>query len=122
MSLEPLYTISNQSVGEAEFAAQITFDPAHDIFTGHFPGKPIVPGVCLLRIVKDMAGLISGKNVVLKVGSNIKFLHIIDPNQHAKVFLKGTFLSTEGNKLVINASLSAAELIFLKFKGTFELS
>jgi len=122
MSPQSLYTFSNQTIGEAEFEASIIFDHTHEIFNGHFPEQPVVPGVCLIRIVKDMAGFITGGNVVFKHGSNIKFLNIIDPNQHTEVFLKGSFLYTNENKLVIKASLSKTEVVFFKFKGTFELS
>ena len=122
MSLQSLYTFSNQTIGETEFEARIIFETTHDIFNGHFPEQPVVPGVCLIRIVKDMAGFITGGNVVFKHGSNIKFLNIIDPNQHTEVFLKGSFIFTDENKLVIKASLSKTEVVFFKFKGTFELS
>ena len=122
MSLQSLYTIIHQSAGETEYESQIIFDPAHEIFAGHFPGQPVVPGVCLIRIVKDMAGFISGKNVLMKLGSNIKFLHIIDPRQHAEVFLKGSFHYTDGDTLIVSASIFKRETVFLKFKGTFELS
>ena len=30
----------------------IELNAAHSIFKGHFPGQPIVPGVCMMQMVK----------------------------------------------------------------------
>ena len=39
----------------------LSFEPDHPVFTGHFPGRPIVPGVMLLdraqRTVESKTGL-----------------------------------------------------------------
>ncbi|MCK4569170.1 MAG: 3-hydroxylacyl-ACP dehydratase, partial [Bacteroidales bacterium] len=83
MSLQSLYTISEFNVKGNEFSAIITFDPSHEIFSGHFPEQPIVPGVCLIHIIKDIAIRIAEHEVVLSNGSNIKFLSVIDPRKHA---------------------------------------
>jgi 3-hydroxyacyl-[acyl-carrier-protein] dehydratase len=35
-------------------------DPAHPIFAGHFPAKPILPGVLLIEAVAQTAGVMLG--------------------------------------------------------------
>jgi 3-hydroxyacyl-[acyl-carrier-protein] dehydratase len=122
MSLQSLYTISKQVIGEAGFEARITFDPAHEIFKGHFPGQSIVPGVCLISIVKNMAGFIAKKDLVLKLGNNIKFLNIVDPKEHPDVSLSGSFSYLEDGNLKITASICQESLVFFKFKGTYQIS
>ncbi len=122
MDLQSLFTIGNQNIAEDEFNALITFDPGHDIFKGHFPGQPVVPGVCLIHIVKEVAGIIAQREVLLKDGNNIKFLNMIDPRKHPEVLFNGSFSFTEDNMLLFKASISLDTRIFFKFKGIFELA
>ena len=119
MSLQSLYTITDFIVKENEFSAIITFDPSHEIFSGHFPGQPIVPGVCLIHIVKEVAIKIAGREVLMSNGKNIKFLNVIDPGGNKDVNIKGTFLFKQEDTLSLSASLTKETVVFFKFKGTF---
>ena len=49
------YTIvSWENISENSFFVTITINKNHAIFDGHFPQNPIVPGVCMLQMVKDL--------------------------------------------------------------------
>ena len=122
MSLQSLYTITDFIVKENEFSARIAFDPSHEIFSGHFPGQPIVPGVCLIHIVKEIANKIAGREVLMSNGKNIKFLNVIDPGGNKDVNIKGTFLFKQDDTLSLSASLTKETVVFFKFKGTFKTS
>ena len=43
-------------------------DPADPIFAGHFPAKPIVPGVLLIEAVAQTAGVMLGSAAPASVG------------------------------------------------------
>ena len=122
MSLKSLYTISELNINENEFSARIAFDPSHEIFSGHFPDQPIVPGVCLIHIVKEIANKIAGREVLMSNGKNIKFLNVIDPGGNKDVNIKGTFLFKQDDTLSLSASLTKETVVFFKFKGTFKTS
>ena len=46
-------------------SALLEFNTEHPIFKGHFPGQPVVPGACLLQIVKEMMQTITGMDLQL---------------------------------------------------------
>jgi 3-hydroxyacyl-[acyl-carrier-protein] dehydratase len=119
MSIQSLYKIHNLNIHDNEIDADIRFDPSHAVFKGHFPGQPIVPGVALIQIVKDLARQIAQNNLQLEKGSNIKFLNIIDPQKHSEVSAKCTFKLDDDMALIVNANIFFGETIFFKFKGTF---
>ena len=119
MNLQSLYTISDFTVKEGEFSAIITFDPSHEIFSGHFPDQPIVPGVCLIHIVKEIAIKIAGREVLMSNGRNIKFLNVIDPRENMFVSLTGSFSLNENHELSLSANILKETIVFFKFKGIF---
>ena len=119
MLLKGLYELSEFKVEKGSFSAKISFDPEHYIFKGHFPGQPVVPGVCLIHIVKELASMVSGEKFQLKKGSNVKFIQLIDPQKNPGVIIKGkSTLSSEG-QLTISATILYKEDTFFKFKGIF---
>ena len=122
MNLQFLYTISDFNVKDGEFSAIITFDPSHEIFSGHFPDQPVVPGVCLIHIAKEIAGMLSKKEMILKNGSNIKFLKVIDPRENMVVTITGSYSMNENPRLSLSANILKESIVFFKFKGTFETS
>ena len=57
----------------------IELDKAHGIFKGHFPGNPVLPGVCTLQIAKELLCGALGKDLRLAKSSNIKYPGFISP-------------------------------------------
>ena len=59
--------------------------PSHEIFKGHFPGMPVVPGVCMVEMMKEILEEVVGKKTKMKKAGNIKFLHVLDPNAYPEI-------------------------------------
>ena len=47
-------------LGDGIYSASIAFEPAFPGFEGHFPGRPIVPALCLVSVVEIVARQVSG--------------------------------------------------------------
>jgi 3-hydroxyacyl-[acyl-carrier-protein] dehydratase len=71
-------------------------DPASPIFSGHFPGKPILPGVLLIEAVAQTAGVMLGSAAgeankslgeiaLLAAVNRFKFLKPVMPGQELRV-------------------------------------
>jgi 3-hydroxyacyl-[acyl-carrier-protein] dehydratase len=97
----------------------IELNAAHKIFEGHFPQHPIVPGVCMMQMVKEVVENVIGKETNLSIAHNIKFLTIIDPRENKTIQLNYNFTISEEGKIVIDAQLLNTTTVFFKFKGTF---
>jgi 3-hydroxyacyl-[acyl-carrier-protein] dehydratase len=97
----------------------ITLHPAHDIFKGHFPGNPVVPGVCMMQIIKEVLEDRLGKKLKLVKADNIKFLSFIDPNQQVQVGLE-IKMNMADDLVKADAQLVNEGIVFLKFKGVFK--
>lgn len=45
--------IDNYLSAEDRLAFRVRLDAAHPVYAGHFPGNPVLPGVCTLQIVRE---------------------------------------------------------------------
>jgi 3-hydroxyacyl-[acyl-carrier-protein] dehydratase len=61
--------------------ARFIFQPDFTGFKGHFPGKPVLPGVCKIQAVISMIEKWHEKNVCLKEISLAKFFASVSCNQ-----------------------------------------
>ncbi len=98
--------------------ALLQLNPDHKIFKGHFPGQPVVPGVCQVQVIKEIAEQALGKSFQLKTADHIKFLSVIIPEKDViiRADIKYTINEAGWN---ITASLVNSEKTCLKLKGIF---
>ena len=52
-----------RQTGDNAYSCTITFDPAFVGFEGHFEGNPVVPGVCLIELVRVHAETVLGMDL-----------------------------------------------------------
>ncbi|MCH5599874.1 hypothetical protein [Niabella ginsengisoli] len=79
MLIDNLYTIEQFDNANEKLTATIIIDEGHKIFEGHFPGQPVLPGVCQLQIVKELLEKGLNKTLFLSEASQCKFLQMVDP-------------------------------------------
>lgn len=96
--------------------AIIRLNPDHVIFAGHFPGQPVVPGVCMLQIIKELLESAIGQRVQLTRAGNVKFLTVLTPQAHAVVSVQLNFESSEGGILLSEATISAGTTRFIRLQ------
>jgi len=119
MLLTNFYTTSNLQSGEGSITATIAFNADHDIFKGHFPTIPVVPGVCMMQIVKEVLEQQLSQSLTLKQSSQIKFLMLITPKNNPSVDLKISYRINEEDTDV-QAELFNSEKAFFKMKALYK--
>ncbi|MGP8271295.1 MAG: 3-hydroxyacyl-ACP dehydratase FabZ [Terracidiphilus sp.] len=68
-------------------------DPKDPIFSGHFPAKPILPGVLIIEAVAQTAGVMMGSSApqgassvaLLAAVNRFKFLKPVTPGQQLRI-------------------------------------
>ena len=96
----------------------ITLNPFHPIFKGHFPGNPILPGVCMMQMVKEVAEAYTNKKIKLGLAQELKFLSVINPEENTTIQME-LKINIEKDGIRIVAQLQSNAIVFFKFKGTF---
>lgn len=121
MVLDSLFMVNDFSVKETEINALLVLNESHEIFKGHFPGQPVVPGVCMMQSVKELVERHVEQKLTLVEADNMKFLSVIDPRENKEIEAKISFVKN-GSQLSVNASLFAGTVTFFKLKATLNLS
>ncbi len=115
MLYNDLYTfLSKETISENTFSANIILNEEHDIFKGHFPDNPILPGVCMLQMIKDLLEDRLQKSIQLHLVTNVKLLAVVDPKQNPELTVKINCEIIDKNTYKINGIISCKEVVFLK--------
>ncbi len=99
-----------------EYTFGILLNKTHRIYHGHFPQQPVVPGVCMMLMVRELVEIAMERNLMFKEVSNIKFLSLVDPAVNNELMIKLTIDSIEGGYNV-KASIESADKLFFTIKG-----
>lgn len=101
MLLKDFYKITSREASSDNklHTIGIVVNKNHDIFKGHFPNNPILPGVCMMQIIKEISEDITGIKLFMNRCSNVKFKAIINPDINSELTLNLTIL--EENQCVI---------------------
>lgn len=121
MILDSLFIVKDYSSEGNEIKALLELDENHSIFKGHFPGQPVVPGVCMMQAVKELTERHAKQKLVVAEADNMKFLSVIDPRVN-KLISAIVSVSNKDSVLSINASLFAENVTFFKLKATLNTS
>lgn len=112
-----LYKISDYVKADGSITCGVSYDAAHEIFKGHFPGNPIVPGVCTMAMVKALLEAAVKEKLLLKEASNVKFLGLITPLMSPVLSL--SWKEGEDAQLQVTASLVEEGTTLFKMSGVY---
>jgi 3-hydroxyacyl-[acyl-carrier-protein] dehydratase len=121
MLLNDFFTITSLSGEGPSFKALLALNPRHRIFGGHFPGQPVVPGVCLMQMVKEvLETALGGGGLRLTRADQLKFIALIDPWKAGELEIKLDCDRKEDGAVRVNASVLDGGKLCFKFSGVFE--
>jgi 3-hydroxyacyl-[acyl-carrier-protein] dehydratase len=114
-----LFSIDKISHEDATISVMLGINADSEILEGHFPGHPVVPGACMLQIVKEILESVLNHPVRLKKADQLKFMITIDPTNTSTVALDMAYKNAEDDSIVVTAKLSNPDALYFKFQGSF---
>ncbi len=120
MLIKNLYKVTNFEFEQEKINAQIFINKSHEIFEGHFPNNPVMPGVCMMQIIKELTEKALNKKLFMQKANNIKFMDLINPQVNPILDLVIDITENQGSVKVKNVS-KFGETIALKYNGVCKI-
>lgn len=120
MLIKGLYTVNEIKNTEQGIIAKVHLNEDHEIFKGHFPGNPVMPGVCMIQLIKELTETAVKKDLFLTVSSNIKFMAIINPVNNPDLIVAIDISEIEKDVKIKNVT-SFDDTVALKLNATFKV-
>ena len=116
MLLNDFFFVDDWQPGDGLARAILRINWRHPILEGHFPGRPVVPGACLLQIMKELVSMALGNEMRLIRADQIKFISMIGPDEDETVWMNLTW----NEALQVTAEGTHAGDVCFRFKGSFQ--
>ncbi len=118
MLLNDLYTIQSLKEENNKIESAVQLNSHHDIFKGHFPGQPVLPGVCMMQMITEITGKFLKQALHISGAPLIKFLRMIDPEKTPLILFEIEYESLAGTVSTSGKIFLGLE-IFMKFQIHF---
>lgn len=109
--------VSQENISDTQTQTKVLINAAHPIFEGHFPEQPVVPGVCMLQMVKDIVADKAQRNIQLQSLANVKFINVVIPQQHSELDITIKYEISVDNSIKVSSTITANETVFLKISS-----
>ena len=121
MLLKDFYkTLSLEKTDSQKYLAVILINEKHDVFKGHFPGNPIMPGVCMMQIIKELTEQITQFSLILQTLSNVKFMALINPDETPELRLELDIAMLDSDLVKVKNVTFFNETIALKLSSVYK--
>ena len=117
MLLKNFYSIvSIENTDTEKHQVSIAINKNHEIYKGHFPETPVIPGVCMLQIIKEITEKITTQKLV-----NVKFLTLMNPEVNTNLVLDLEITATEDELIKVKSNTFFNENIALKMSAVYTI-
>ena len=119
MLKDSLYRVKQITNGNNVIAAIVELDKTHEIFKGHFPSQPVLPGVCMLQMTKEILEDSLHMKLQLIKADEIKFLQMIQPGDNSELLFSIQYNLSESSTTNVSAKIIKDEVVCYKLKASY---
>ncbi|HSP40451.1 MAG TPA: hypothetical protein VLN46_03385 [Gillisia sp.] len=120
MVLKDFYSVIESGESGGVHSTTLRINPAHEIYQGHFPGRPVTPGVILMQLFKEEAERLSAKDLRLEKASNVKFTAVVDPNEDALLVLRSS-INEDNGVVTLRGTAENNNTVAIKFQAVYQI-
>ena len=120
MLIKDFYKVVEVVIDKLIIVATINLNTNHEVYKGHFPNQPIVPGVIQLQIIKEILENHIEKKLLMSDLIQVKYLIPIVPGNYPQILISISQKNIDEKSIRIDASIGIDDIVFTKAKLTFK--
>lgn len=121
MILKDFYKVlSEEKISDSKYTITIFVNASHEVFKGHFPGNPIMPGVCMIQIIKELTESITKSSLMIQSLANVKFMALINPEVTPELKLELDIVTTEDDLVKVKNTTYFNDTTALKLSTVYK--
>jgi 3-hydroxyacyl-[acyl-carrier-protein] dehydratase len=121
MLLDTFFTIENITTQEEKTLFEVAINKDHEVFEGHFPGNPVVPGVFLVQMIREVIEHWQQKKFRIEAADEIKFMSMVIPEQSSRLTLEIQKRAKSEKPYAYSIVVSDGTIVFIKMKLDLEI-
>lgn len=121
MLIKDFYTVVGKTEIENGKVYSIKLNPDHDVYKGHFPQRPITPGVCNILMIKELALDLLGEDSNLRLSKidKCRLPAMVTPNGTPELDVK-IVLDKSAEQIKLSAEIFKGETKYMTLSGSLQ--
>lgn len=121
MLKDSFFTITSITSQDDKTLVSVEINKDHNVFEGHFPDNPVVPGVFLVQMIRETIETLQEKKFKISKADEIKFMNMVIPQLSSQLTLEIQKRAKSENPYAFSVLVKDTQTVFLKMKIDFQL-
>lgn len=119
---DKFFSVENTVVSNEGVTYHVRLLSDCDCYRGHFPGKPVSPGVCNIEMIRECAEQFTGKDLFIEDIKQCRLTAVSSPAICPSLDIAINLIpSSDKTAYDINASIADQTRTYMSLKGTFRI-
>ena len=119
---DKFFTVENTSITDEGETYHVHLVSDCDCYRGHFPGKPVSPGVCNIEMIRECAELSTGKDLFIKEIKQCRLTAVSSPAICPELdIIMNIVPSADNTGYDVTALIKDQARTYMTLKGTFDI-
>ena len=115
--MKAYYSILSETKEGLSGVFAVRLNPECEVYEGHFPGSPVSPGVCNIRMMLECAERVIGHSLRMRKLSRCRFTTLLSPLTHPELEIQLDLQPKEEALYTLNATIGKGEDIYQTLKA-----
>ncbi|MBO4250123.1 MAG: beta-hydroxyacyl-ACP dehydratase [Paludibacteraceae bacterium] len=115
--MENYYSLIASTIDGLSGLFRVQLNPDCRVYEGHFPGSPVSPGVCNIRMMLECAEQVAHHPLNVRKISRCRFTTLLSPQTHPELEIQIDLQPKEDGLFILNASIGKEEEVYQTLKA-----
>lgn len=117
--INDFYTITNQSIDSLSGAFNVALRPDCVVYKGHFPERPVAPGVCSIQMIRECAERVLNTKLSIQLIKQCRFTLLLSPADTPNLLVNVSLqpIGESDGQYTLESKIMHGDSIALSLKG-----